>query len=240
MRAIVKAAAVLLILTASGAQAQGGPKETAQVRKLMADYARCVVKARRDSASEAIISNANNSTIMKRYPELISGDCLGRTGGSVQMSFGGDLYRYALADALVNTSFAAQGETSFADRLPLAHLPYPDRAAFDTELAATKNKRKRKREEMQNNFDKGLAIAWLSRYGECVVRRDPVKARLWILTPPEVPEETSRINDLRPTFAACMNEGTMKFSKATMRGTTAINYYRLAMATKQPVVERSQ
>ncbi len=76
--------------------------------------------------------------------------------------------------------------------------------------------------------------AWLSRYGECVVRQEPAKARYWLLTPPDSPEEISRINDLRPAFADCLNEGTMKFNRTTMRGAVAINYYRLAMATRVP------
>lgn len=233
-------AAVILLAMSSppAAWAAKDSRNTAKVRKLMFDYARCVVKSQRARASDAIVSNANNRTILDRYPKLISSECLGRTGGDVQMTFSGDLYRYALADALVNTDFATRGETSFADRLPLAHLPAPVSAELDAALAKTTSKRKQA--ELRENFGKQLGVSWLSRYGECVVRQAPVKARLWILTPPETAEETSRINDLRPAFAACMAEGTMKFSKATMRGTTAINYYRLAMATAQPVAERAR
>jgi len=71
-----------------------------------------------------------------------------------------------------------------------------------------------------------------------IVRDDPVKARQWLLTPPGGPEEISRINDLRPSFSACLLGGTMKFNRTVMRGTVAINYYRLTMAT--PVASKAQ
>ncbi len=239
MNSRLKIAGLTLASMFSSSQVSGAPpeKETAQTRKLMFDYAQCVVKSHRDRASEAIVSNAGNSIILRQYPQLISSECLVRTGGEVQLTFGGDIYRHALADALVNNTFVTRGVSGFADRLPLAHLPYPVRAELDAALAVTKSKRKRS--QLQEGFDKQWAVGWLSRYGECVVRQEPEKSRFWILTPPETPEETSRINDLRSTFAACMPEGTVKFSKVTMRGTVAINYYRLAMATARPGTEPS-
>ncbi len=231
----MRAGALLIaIALSSSATAKTSSKEEKATRKLMHDYARCVVKGQGDRASEAIIANSNNATISKQYASLIDDDCLTRTGGSVTMRFGGDLYRYALADALVSARLASTNDTSFSDRLPLAHLPAPDRAAFDEEIVTIKSKRKRG--ELEESFAKGTVVAWLSRYGECIVRHDPVKARLWLLTPPDGPEEISRINDLRPAFSACLGNGTMTFNRVTMRGTVAINYYRLAMATRLPQV----
>ena len=213
-------------------------KENATNRKIMHAYARCVVKMKRIQAGEAIISNSDNGTIMKRYSDLISSECMAQTGGSVQMRFGGDLYRYALADALVNSEFSAGGDSNFSNRLPLAHLLTGTQAELDAAVAKTKSKSKRA--ELEEDFKKRFGVAWLSRYGECVVRRDPVKARLWLLTPPDGPEETSRITDLMPAFNECLGEGTLKFNRVTMRGTVAINYYRLAKATPQPLAGKTQ
>ena len=213
-------------------------KEDAHARKVMHDYARCVVKEKPKRAAEAIIANVSNGMIMKSYSDLISSDCMGRTGGNVQMTFGGDLYRYALADALVNANFADKYENDFSNRLPLAHLRAPTRAELDTELAKTKSKRKRA--EIEEEYGKTSGVEWLSRYGECVVRSDPVRSRLWLLTPPDGPEEMSRINDLRPTFDACLSGGTLKFSRVNLRGTVAINYFRLANATPQHIAEKAQ
>ena len=149
------------------------------------------------------------------------------------MKFGSDLYRYALADALVNADYALVAETDFTNRLPLAHAPMPNQLELDAYLAPIKSKRRR--EEAQAEFNKRVGIAWLSRFGECVARRDPVNSRLWLLTATDVAEETNRINNLSPAFSSCLGEGTMRFNRITMRGTVALNYYRLAKATVQPV-----
>ncbi|EQA96954.1 hypothetical protein FHS51_001302 [Sphingobium wenxiniae] len=214
-------------------------REDARARKIMYDYARCVVKIRHDRAAEAIIANADNSTILKEYPDLINGACLGKTGGmGTQMTFGGDLYRYALADALVNADYSKKHEIDFSNRLPLAHIRSDTPAELDAKLAGVKSKRKRA--EILEENKETAAIGWVSRYGECVVREDPIRARFWLLTPPDSPEETSRIDDLRPIFAHCLPEGTMNFNRVTMRGTVAINYFRLANATPQQTAEKAQ
>jgi hypothetical protein len=222
----------VLLATAAAAVHAASPNNDAEVRKVTRDYASCVVKKHGDRASEAIMTDSGNGDIQRRYSDLIDSACLSSVAGSVQLKFGGDHFRYALADALVNTRIANDPVTSFADRLPLAHIAKPDNAALEASLATAHGKAQR--EELQKTYDRQLATSWLSRYGECVVRQEPTKARYWLLTPPDSPEEISRINDLRPAFADCLAEGTMKFNRTTMRGAVAINYYRLAMATRVP------
>ena len=148
------------------------------------------------------------------------------------MRFPYDSYRYVLADALVNAEFSGHGEASFADRLPLAQpaLSVPSEEA--KALAEVKGERRRK--EMTETIAKAHALAAMARYGECVVRQDPESARYWILTPADTPEETSRIKVLQPAFELCLGEGTVRFSRSMMRGTVAVNYYRLARATVVP------
>ena len=202
-------------------------------RRIMFDYAKCVVRLRHDRTAEAILSNADNDTIQKRYSDLIIEECAATAAGDgVEMRFGVDLFRYALADALVNADFSSTGESDFSNRLPLAHIATPSQSEFDTYLLGVKSKRQREAAKVE--FDKRVGVAWLSRFGECVVRQDPVKSRLWLLTPTGAAEESSRINDLRPTFAICLGQGSARFNRITMRGTVALNYYRLAKATVQP------
>jgi hypothetical protein len=203
-------------------------------RRVMFDYAKCVVRQRHARAAEAILSNADDEVIKKRYAELIIPDCLVRVvGGAAEMKFGGDLYRYALADALVNSDYATTSESDFSNRLPLAHIVAPKKSDLDVFLAA--NKKKRIRERAQAAFVEQTGVSWLSQFGECVVRQDPTKARLWLLTPTDAPEETDRINDLQSAFSACLAQGSLTFNRISMRGTVALNYYRLAKAAIQPV-----
>jgi hypothetical protein len=198
----------------------------------MFDYAKCVVGRSHKSAADAILANVGNGVIMRRYPELINGACLGQVAGHVSLSFKGDLYRYALADALVNADFATTNPIDFSNKLPLAPFPASTEAEFATALAKVKSKQERAK--MQDSFAKRSAYSWLSDFGECVVRQNPAASRLWLLTKPNGSEEMSRIDVLRPAFVACLDKGTLHFGKVILRGAVAINYYRLAMATPQP------
>lgn len=218
------------MMTASTAAAFGANE--AETRRVVRDYSRCVVKSHGNTASKALITDSGNGAIEHLYPELIDGGCLSSVAGAVQLKFGGDLFRYGLAEALVSTRLVDDATTTFADRLPLAHLPMPDRVEFDAAMAEAKGNRQR--DEAQKKYSRQVAIAWLSRYGECIARQEPVKARYWLLTAADSSEEISRINDLRPAFSTCLGEGTIKFNRTTMRGTVAINYYRLALATRVP------
>lgn len=230
--ALVTLAGVIAV-AAAPTRAEDSAKGQAKVRKITFAYATCVVRKHHDKASEAILATADNDTIISKFAQIIDADCLGAAAGSgVDMRFPADSYRFALADALVNADFASRGDVSFADRLPLAQPLLVSRDEAAQRLAKAKGDRNRK--EVQEGIDKGNALALLARYGECVVRRDPVKTRYWLLTQPNAPEEDSRIKVLLPAFADCLGEGTVKINRITMRGTVAVNYYRLAMATVVP------
>ena len=239
VKSIILGAAICAVAFPNLALADSKTREMEANRRIMFNYAKCVVKERHDRASEAILSNVDNGTILRKYSDLIREDCLvNAVGGGAEMQFGGDLYRYALADALVSADFAKTSDTDFSNRLPLAHTAMPSQSELDKYLASVKSKRKR--EEAQANFDKQASIAWLSRFGECVVRQNPIKARMWLLTPTDIAEETSRISDLRSAFNDCLDNGTVKFNRVIIRGTVALNYYRLAKATVQPVAEKAK
>src|SRR5437763_493797 len=79
-----------------------------QTRRVAYEYAQCVVGRHFASASAALLSDTDNNAMMRAHGDLIDGDCLVRQmHGSAQMKFPGDLYRYALADALITRELAA-------------------------------------------------------------------------------------------------------------------------------------
>ena len=225
-------------VVSSSARASDDMKEQAKTRKIAFDYASCVVREHHAQSSEAILATASNDAIMAQFGQIIDSDCLENAAGAgVSMNFPSDTYKYALADALVNADFTSHGDGSFADRLPLAQPPEITQEKQAELLAKVKGNRKRK--EAQARMSEQNTLAWLSRYGECVVRQDPVNTRYWLLTPPDIPEEASRIKALQPVFDACLRDGTLKLNRAMMRGTVAINYYRIAMATVVPGIGSS-
>jgi hypothetical protein len=225
-------ALALLLLAASPAQAfqsidqsDYSPKET---RTLMYAYAKCVVDREPRRASESLLANIDNATFIKKYDRLIIGQCLVReTHAAARMIFKGDLYRFALADALVKRELAAQPVPDISAVPRLAHRePGPEPGPFD---AKGKKLSARDYQEALRDYRQSVTFSFLSKYGECVVRTAPAESKALLVTVPDSVEETSRFDALQPTLGTCMPEGhTVRFGRVALRGSLAINYYRLA------------
>jgi hypothetical protein len=214
-------------------------KETAANRKIMADFARCVVDTQLKRATEVIVANIDNSTIQKRYNSLIDGECLGKTAGSVKLTMGGDLFRYAIADAVFQKSFVKKVSIDFTHAPKLEHVSFGDKAAFESSMSKIKDKKKRARS--QYSFDQYNGVAYLSRFGECIVRLNPDASRDLLLTPVASLDEMTAITPLRPALAECLRPGSIvTFNAAMIRGVTAINYVRLAMSVPATVSESAR
>jgi len=201
-------------------------------------YAKCVVRRQPAKASEAIAANLDNAVILRKYPMLLSPDCLGNAAREdVSMRFGGDLYRYALADALVNRELAAW---TVADLAGVPGLVHRDPGQAPAQMTASgKRLGKRTYAAALAEYEEQSAYAYLSRYGECVVRSDGEGAKALLLTGPDTPQETAAFDRLRPVFAHCLTEGrTLRFGRTTLRGSIAINFYRLAHSTRAPAASK--
>ena len=241
MKSLIAASALAAIasIAPAGSPAVAAPSDlsTKETRALMHAYARCVVDRRAAKASEALLGNVGNDVILRQYPMLVIGDCLAREArANATMSFSGDLYRYALADALVAKELAAQEPPELSAVPRLAHLE-PGAEPGETTVTGKKLS-KRKLEEARKDHRERVAVAFLSKYGECVVRVDPRGSKALLLAAPDSPEESQRFGALRPALARCMPEGsTLSFGRTTLRGTIAINYYRLAHAAKVPLTK---
>ena len=223
----------LLGLPGLASAAEAEPEfSTRETRAMMHDYAECVVEKQRAKASEAIVANVDNAALMRRYPMLISPTCLSDTAkSSVQMRFTGDLYRYALADALVNRELAGWTAGDLAAVPRLAHGEPGEPPAKTT--PSGKPVGKRKYEAALEAYSTRSGFAYLSRFGECVVRSDAQNSKGLVLTRPDTPQEAAAFAALRPALQTCLPEGeTLRFGKVALRGTIAINLYRLAHSAR--------
>ena len=227
MALILLAAALAL---APAGKAPNSDYSVAQIRKLTDDYAACVVKRRPAEAARMLLADIDNGTMYQDYGRLIDGGCLPRrTGGIFKVTFAGDLYRYALADALVQRELVARSAPDLTAVPPLAQrTPRADPPTLDP---AAGRAAKSKHEAALKAHDDAAAAAYLARYGECVVRRDAGGARALLAARPTTEEEGAAFAALRPVLGQCLAAGrTLGFSKSALRGTIAVNYYRLARA----------
>jgi hypothetical protein len=204
-----------------------------ETRKLVWDYAQCVIRGQQQPrASDAILANVGNDELLHKYPSLIDGKCLPvRAGAVIKARFQGDQFRYALADALVRKELASAPALDF-EPLPLLdhRLPF-EPARFDKTGRPLKAKAY---EEAVEGYERAKAFAFISRYGECVVRTDPSAARSLLLTDPGTAQEAQQFASMTNALGTCLREGeTLSFGKLALRGTIAINYYRLTKAALQ-------
>lgn len=203
-----------------------------QALTVMHTYAECVVGHQHRKASEALLANVDNATLLQKYDSLIDGDCLGRrTLGQTRLSLGGDLYRYALAEALFRRELAAAPVPDFSNVPPLDQRdPGVEPQPVD---AKGRKLSQLKYDEALKHYHERVADVFLARYGECVVRRAPAETKALLLAAPDSAEETAQFNALRPTLAICMpEEHTIAFGRVSLRGSIALNYYRLAHAAR--------
>lgn len=227
---LAAAAAVLLASAAPSAENGASDYSTKETRALTHAYARCVIKREARKASEALLADVPNDVLLKRYPMLIVGECLVReTHAATTMTFAGDLYRYALADALVNRELRDSPSPDLSAVPRLIHRGVtatpPERPA-DTGAKAQEAYR-----AALDRYDRARVFAFLDDYGECVVRTNAAGAKALLMTRPDSPEETESLAALRLALATCLPEGkTLTFGRVALRGAIAINYYRLNRA----------
>lgn len=232
VRIVAGSAAILGLIAPvpSPAVAVVGAPVDKQTSEINYAYADCVVKREHDLAAKAILDNVGNAELYKHYPNLFVPDCLGEAAGAgAQMSFGGDLYRYALAGALVRKDLAGRTLDDLDQVAPLDHLPVSRDAALDGDRKLGKWKQER----LTKSYQESLASHFLSQYGECVVRTDPAGAKSVLLSKPTRPDEAAAFQALMPALRNCMPaDNTLSFGPLVLRGALAINYYRLAYAPR--------
>jgi hypothetical protein len=225
-----------LVLGAGMLAAKPKPDFTiTETRDVIYEYARCVVRRDHDKAAEVVLANLDNNLIVRKYDDLLSGDCLMKAAPrsllGVKMKLPGDMLHYALADALVNAELA---NTIPGD---LAAVPFLEHRELDLSQImqpAKQRGRKLTAEQLQERRDRAIAASYLSRFGECVVRADVRAAHALLMTRPSTPGEVAAFNALRPVFNNCVRQGQeFSLNRIMLRGTVALNYYRLAHAARE-------
>jgi len=205
-----------------------------RTRKVQADFGQCVIEKHLAPAQHFVLtSNMEKSDWRKDVSAIADGYCLGvvaAAAGDVEMKFPVDTMRYALADALVRKEFSAGAAASITDAAPLEQ---PKLKEEDYQLEPGKKPRKGELEQLQENRQKQLSLIYLANFGECVVRADPANTYALLMSDAETPQENAAFKAMVPSFGGCLAAGqSLAFSKSTLRGTIAMNYYRLAHAPR--------
>jgi hypothetical protein len=192
-----------------------------ETRRVAYQYATCAVNRHLGAASKAVLRNVDSLILRTHFSALIDPVCLDRG----RLVFPGEFYIYALADALVAR------ELKVAPVPDLSNVPPLERRSIPT---FTDLKRKFGYDAaLQATYDADVFGA-LDEFGECVVRKSPADAKALLMTEPGSAAEPADFDALQPGLSECAPEGkTMEFRRVQLRGTIALNYYRLAHAALQ-------
>ena len=166
-----------------------------------------------------------------KAPMVADGRCmpLPPLGSTIKVRFMGDQFRYALADGLVKDLLKAPApavgvlpQLDHREPTPPPRVDKKGRPLSEAKYAAA-----------LEGYRQAQAFAYASRFGECVVRANPEGARDLLGTASDTPQETAAFAGLSNALSNCLESGQkIELSKVALRGTIAVNYYRLATAAR--------
>ena len=171
------------------------------VRSFMVDYARCIYDLDRRTVDKMLDQVPGTEGYAKAAQRAAVNQCLATGDMRFQQS------------SLQGAVFLYKYRLGFGRAVPtLREAPF-DYAALAASAPADW---------------KGRYLAY-RRFGECVVRRDPVAARALVLGPIGSGAEAGAFQTLAPSFSACIDAGVnANFTKERLSGVVAETLYRLS------------
>ena len=225
-------AAAFLVFASSPASAQNSKAK--HTRDIQARYGECVVERHTSSARRLVLDPALEGAAWRRtIPNVANGDCLVDVTKSitwVELTFPHDTLRYLLAEALVRRELWSEPVRSFARDAPLAQPKFNE---ADYLPKQGQKLSKYQLQDMKEGLVKKRARVFLSEFGECVVRQNPERSFLLLKARPATSNEEGAFKALAPQLSNCLPAGQqLAVGKVAIRGTIAMNYYRLAQAPR--------
>lgn len=208
---------------------------SAEVRMIQHRYGDCVTQQNPREARDFVLNYRDskiNTPTGVLIDKLSDGRCLLKAtdnyGGRMRLP--GDSMRYALADSLIRRELLTAAPPTPASIAPLTHRTV-DAAAIMAAPVGFGGKEAQL--ERERRLAMAQAIAAMSELGECIVRRSPTESLQLFRTAPGSAEEGAAFAALNPAIGQCVAAGsTVELTKVSLRGTIAVNYYRLANAPK--------
>ena len=225
-------ACIVCVLTATTSVANAGTDREA--RQVYSKYTLCAAKHHPKDAEQVVLSNMQNDDVIKKHPALITPDCL----DSGDLTLPGDFIRYGLAEALVRRDYSNGLPKDIGLAAPLTHMEV-DEADYQPKPGQKLNPQRAR--ELERRKKEALGFRYLSIYGECIARKDSTASLQLVLSVTDSDQERRAFEALRPQLGGCLMQGqTIAFDRAALRGSIAMNLYRLAKAPRIPAATKVQ
>lgn len=202
---------------AAAAENAPSPREDAQARQVIADFAKCAAD-RRPEIAQDYVTNPGKWLAEDDWKNLVDPRCMALWTGHLRMD--PFTFRGALAQRLIVKQLDA-GQVG--DLVGVPPLAWPEPAQPDT---AGDDGDKR-----QAAYARGLVHVYVSRLAECMVRRDPAGVRHLFDTDADSQEEQQAFAAVAPAITACVPAGEqVRVDRNGLRAGLATSYFRLASA----------
>jgi len=183
-----------------------GKLSAAASQKVLADYSRCLAKARRRQV-EAFLGTVPFSATAATTAKAISTDECLMEG---ELSFNSEALRGPLYQALYRIDFG----TAAPD---ISTAPVIDYATASNAADPTQ-----------------MALVNLRRFGDCISRNDPAAARRLTLSVVGSPDEGVAFQRLGPAMGRCVVHGDrISLKRPMLKGAIAETLYRLSVGSRE-------
>lgn len=185
----------------------GGTTKT-DARRTTRDFGVCVLKRFPKYGERLAEEPVHTAEYNKLLNRVTIDDCLSHG----ELTIPWNVVRTAIIEALYLDRYGRSGPTDFSQVPPIDYL-----AGYPAELAGN-----------------ARTVVALSRFGDCVSRKDAVNARALAVSIPGSADETQRFRFLSPSFNGCVVQGEkLTFSRSVIRGAVSEGLYRLSRAAGQ-------
>ena len=193
-----------------------------ETRRILKEFAQCNVKAHRDDVRRYLLEDVGEAEEAILRDRAVDASCLDREVGDSDLQF--RLTGVSLQGALAEQMLSAEGLLSRPlDVAAIAPLRHPDRTPEELKKLDAAARAQT------------LALDYVFRFGECVVRANPAASAALLRSEPDSAAENAAFGDLMPAFRSCVElNRTLTADKIEIRGAVAYNYYRLASAPRLP------
>ena len=214
--------APLLLIGLSGAAAKPPANLLNAERRMLAnDYAKCIAAKHPELVREYVLQAGNSRQRDDRFRKLTDWKCMPSSSSRevTSLHFSSSSARYTFAE------FLLKNEKIFVfhdfGAVPLLQHPEPKK------MEDYKPSGRISKGSYARMVEKSFGEAAMSRIGECVVRADTGNSIKLLETAVEGTEEMATIQLLLPVAGRCIENGSIRIKPEQLRGTIALNLYRL-------------
>jgi hypothetical protein len=215
----------LLAHGAAAADQTPSLREDALARRAITEFARCVAD-RQPEIAQDYVTDPGKWLEEDDWKKLVDIRCVPVRGGELRTKLWMDsfAFRGALAQRLIVKRL---DEAALGDLAGIPPLAWPE----DATQPGPENAAGDEPDKLQAAYTRGVVQSYVSRLGECIVRRDPAGVRPLFDTDVDGQRERQALAAIAPAISACVAPGEqVRVDRYALRAALATSYFRLAAA----------